>query len=149
MDDATLSLEEAVEDADFIFLCVPVGLLESYFEKLSKLPLKKGCIITDVGSTKASIAACAEHVRLLDAYFIGGHPMAGSERAGVDAASAVLFENAYYVLTPSEHVPEEATSGCLSCLRIRVHRLCVWSLCCMMTSWGRLVICRMLLLLRW
>ncbi|WP_336780745.1 prephenate dehydrogenase [Paenibacillus illinoisensis] len=108
VDDATLSLEEAVQDADFIFLCVPVGLLESYFQQLAKLPLKKGCIITDVGSTKASIAACAEHVRMTDAYFIGGHPMAGSERAGVDAASAVLFENAYYVLTPSAHVPEEA-----------------------------------------
>lgn len=42
VDDATLSLEDAVKDADFIFLCVPVGLLESYFKQLAALPLKKG-----------------------------------------------------------------------------------------------------------
>ncbi|MEW4370286.1 prephenate dehydrogenase [Paenibacillus kandeliae] len=109
VDHATLSVEEAALDADFIFLCVPVSLLNSYLEQLSRLPLKKGCIITDVGSTKASINACAEQLKLSDGvHFIGGHPMAGSERSGVGAASALLFENAYYVLTPPEHVPTAA-----------------------------------------
>lgn len=108
VDHATVSVEEAALDADFIFLCVPVSLLESYLRRLSELPLKPGCIITDVGSTKASIAACAAALSLPDAYFIGGHPMAGSERSGVEAASSVLFENAYYVLTPPPGVPEEA-----------------------------------------
>ena len=83
VDSATLSMEEAVRDADFIFLCVPVGNLEEYLEKLYALPLKPGCIITDVGSTKASIAAAAEKLSRPDVYFIGGHPMAGSERSGV------------------------------------------------------------------
>ncbi|GAB6990291.1 prephenate dehydrogenase [Paenibacillus pini] len=106
VDSATLSLEEAALDADFIFLCVPVGMLEDYLSRLSQLPLKKGCIITDVGSTKASICAAAESYHFHDAYFIGGHPMAGSERSGVEAASPLLFENAYYVLTPSAAVPE-------------------------------------------
>ncbi|OBZ18769.1 prephenate dehydrogenase [Bacillus sp. FJAT-27264] len=108
VDHATLSVEEAALDADFIFLCVPVGLLEEYLIQLSKLPLKPGCIITDVGSTKASIAACALTLDLPDVHFIGGHPMAGSERSGVEAASSLLFENAYYVLTPPPDVPEEA-----------------------------------------
>ncbi|ASR47099.1 prephenate dehydrogenase [Paenibacillus kribbensis] len=108
VDTATLSVEEAAEDADFIFLCVPVGLLEHYLELLSRLPLKAGCIITDVGSTKSSIAKKAAEISLHNAYFIGGHPMAGSERSGVKAASALLFENAYYVLSPAEDVPEEA-----------------------------------------
>ncbi|OAB32604.1 prephenate dehydrogenase [Paenibacillus macquariensis subsp. defensor] len=107
VDKATLSIEEAACDADFIFLCVPVGKLEEYLEKLSGLPLKKGCIITDVGSTKASISASAEALALKDVYFIGGHPMAGSERSGVEAASVLLFENAYYVLCPSSNVPDE------------------------------------------
>ncbi|MDQ0192974.1 prephenate dehydrogenase [Paenibacillus wynnii] len=108
VDSATLSLEEAALGADFIFLCVPVGMLESYLQQLSVLPLKPGCIITDVGSTKASIAACAISLDLPNVHFIGGHPMAGSERSGVEAASSLLFENAYYVLTPPPGVPEQA-----------------------------------------
>ncbi|WP_410768368.1 prephenate dehydrogenase [Fontibacillus sp. BL9] len=110
VDAATLSMEEAAQDADFIFLCVPVGNLEEYLEKLYAMPLKPGCIITDVGSTKASVAARARSFSLPGVHFIGGHPMAGSERSGVDAASTLLFENAYYVLTPSPDVPEEAYS---------------------------------------
>lgn len=105
LDQVTLSIEEAAVDADFIFLSVPVGMLNYYLEALSKLPLKKGCIITDVGSTKASITEAAKVLNFQDAYFIGGHPMAGSERSGVEAASALLFENAYYVLTPLSGVP--------------------------------------------
>jgi prephenate dehydrogenase len=106
VDHATTSLKEAAEDADFIFICVPVGLLDSYLTQLQEISLKSGCIITDVGSTKASIAASAERIDLHGAYFIGGHPMAGSERSGVEAASAHLYENAYYVLTPATNVPE-------------------------------------------
>ncbi|WP_334071573.1 MULTISPECIES: prephenate dehydrogenase [Paenibacillus] len=110
VDAATLSMEEAAADADFIFLCVPVGNLEEYLEKLYALPLKPGCIITDVGSTKASVTERARSLSAPGVYFIGGHPMAGSERSGVDAASTLLFENAFYVLTPSPDVPEEAYS---------------------------------------
>lgn len=106
VDEATTSLEEAVVDADFIFVCVPVGMLESYLQQLSQITLKPGCIITDVGSTKASIMAAAERVPWKEVHFIGGHPMAGSERSGVEAASSHLFENAIYVLTPSEDTPE-------------------------------------------
>lgn len=104
---ATTSLSEAAEDADFIFLCVPVSMLETYLEQLTRLKLKPGCIITDVGSTKASIARYAKQLKLEEVYFIGGHPMAGSERSGIDAASYLLFENAYYVLTPDADTPAE------------------------------------------
>lgn len=111
VDHVTLSVEEAARDADFIFLCVPVGELAAYITLLSKLPLKPGCIITDVGSTKASISACAEQLSLKDVAFIGGHPMAGSERSGVAAASSLLFENAYYVLTPSGSADEHSVGA--------------------------------------
>lgn len=110
VDDATTSIEEAAVNADFIFLCVPVSMLPSYLDQLVKLPLKRGCIITDVGSTKASIARYAAQLKLEDVYFIGGHPMAGSERSGIEAASYLLFENAYYVLTPSPNTPEHAVN---------------------------------------
>jgi prephenate dehydrogenase len=108
VDSATISLKEAAEGADFIFLCVPVGNLESYMHELSSLDLKPGCIVTDVGSTKASVAACARALKWNNAIFIGGHPMAGMERSGVDAATPHLYENAYYVLTPEPGTPQEA-----------------------------------------
>lgn len=126
VDDATTSMEEAVTDADVIFLCVPVGMLETYLEKLSELPLKKGCIITDVGSTKGAIDRCAKRLALKGVYFIGGHPMAGSERSGVEAASSYLFENAYYILTPNEQVPQEVydrLEQLLSLTRARIIRV--------------------------
>ncbi|XID94328.1 prephenate dehydrogenase [Paenibacillaceae bacterium WGS1546] len=110
VDAATTSLEEAAEGADFIFLCVPVGRLEDYVDRLSRLPLKPGCIITDVGSTKASVVRHADKLGLGGAVFIGGHPMAGSERSGVEAASLHLLENAYYVLTPTAGTPPEAVA---------------------------------------
>jgi prephenate dehydrogenase len=117
VDRATTSMSEAATDADFIFLCVPVSLMETYLEQLVSLPLKKGCIITDVGSTKASIVAAAGRLRNEDVHFIGGHPMAGSERSGVEAASPLLFENAFYVLTPAGNAPQEAVDGLTELLR--------------------------------
>ncbi|WP_127494135.1 prephenate dehydrogenase [Paenibacillus glycanilyticus] len=108
VDYATTSLREAAEGADFIFLCVPVGKLEEYVTELGKLNLKPGCIVTDVGSTKASVAECGRRLEQNGVSFIGGHPMAGSERSGVEAASTNLFENAFYVLTPEETTPPEA-----------------------------------------
>jgi prephenate dehydrogenase len=119
VDHATTSMEEAVRDADFIFLCVPVGNLEQYLHKLSALPLKPGCIVTDVGSTKASISACASRLKLGDAFFIGGHPMAGKEKSGLEAATSHLFENAFYVLTPDSGTPQEAYD--------RLAKLLVWT----------------------
>lgn len=117
VDEATTSLEEAAEEADFIFLCVPVGKLEEYLAKLQRLELKSGCIITDVGSTKASVARYGAGLDWRGACFIGGHPMAGSERSGVEAASSHLYENAFYVLTPTPEVPEEAYDRLVELLR--------------------------------
>ncbi|OBR64816.1 prephenate dehydrogenase [Paenibacillus oryzae] len=108
VDEGTTSIEEAVAGADFIFLCMPVGNLAEYLDKISAYPLKPGCIITDVGSTKASVAAYARSLNLGEACFIGGHPMAGSERSGVEAASYHLLENAFYVLTPEKSTSPEA-----------------------------------------
>lgn len=108
VDRVCTSMEEAAETADFIFLCVPVDVLEPYLTRILQFKLKPGCIISDVGSTKTSIVECADKLRRSDVFFIGGHPMAGSERSGVEAASSHLYENAFYVLTPSEGTPEFA-----------------------------------------
>ncbi len=95
-------------DCDFIFICTPVDKITGYVDKL--LPyIKKGCVITDGGSTKDGI--CKEMKKYKDIYFIGGHPMAGSEKTGYSSAKEYLFENAFYVLTPTEFVPNDVVEN--------------------------------------
>ncbi|KEO83756.1 prephenate dehydrogenase [Tumebacillus flagellatus] len=108
VDAAYSTLREAVTDADLIVFAAPVRQTCELLAKLAALPLKPGCIVTDVCSTKAEV--CAQAARLLPSgvHFIGGHPMAGSEKSGVKAANARLFENAVYVLTPPEGTDADA-----------------------------------------
>jgi len=90
-------------DCDYIFICTPVDKIITYVEKL--LPyIKKDCVITDGGSTKANI--CEQMERYKDIYFIGGHPMTGSEKTRYSASKEYLFENAFYVICPNSGVPE-------------------------------------------
>lgn len=126
VDEATTSLEQAIDQADIIFMCGPVGVLESQLTQIMALPLKEGCIVTDVGSTKLSLVRTAERLRRDGVYFIGGHPMAGKEKSGVEAATSRLFENAVYVLTPASDVPEEQVdrlAGLLELTRAQIVRL--------------------------
>lgn len=88
---------------DYIFLCTPVSDAVGYMAQIKRL-MKPGCILTDVGSTKTEIHHAAEALHL-DGCFIGGHPMAGSEKSGYAYSSDHLVENAYYVLTPARDVP--------------------------------------------
>lgn len=93
---------------DLIFLCAPVAHNAANLMAIKPL-LKEGAILTDVGSVKTDIHT---HVRKagLERFFIGGHPMAGSERFGYLNSKAGLLENAYYILTPSSEVPESAVN---------------------------------------
>lgn len=92
-------------DCDYIFLCAPVASNAKYLEQLKPV-IGKGCVVTDVGSTKCDIH---KQVTLLgmEENFIGGHPMAGSEKTGYANAKRILIENAYYVITPTEKVDQE------------------------------------------
>lgn len=101
-------LEEAIDQADIIFLCTPVETLCELLKPIMMSQyLKKGAIVTDVGSTKSEIVHFSEGLAPSTGTFIGGHPMAGSHKSGVEAANERLFENAYYVLTPSKHTNPE------------------------------------------
>ena len=90
-----------------VFLCAPVSCNDENLLSLRKV-LDRDALITDVGSVKGDMHA---HIRAagLDAQFIGGHPMAGSERTGYRNSRAKLLENAYYILTPTEKTPREKT----------------------------------------
>nr|WP_294491938.1 prephenate dehydrogenase [uncultured Mediterraneibacter sp.] len=99
------SIDDNFRGCLYIFLCAPVSCNTAYLAQLKDL-VSDGCILTDVGSVKSSIH---EEIKALDMeeYFIGGHPMAGSEKSGFANAKAHLIENAYYILTPSEKAPSE------------------------------------------
>lgn len=90
---------------DYIFMCAPVESNIAYLDFL-KENMRPNCILTDVGSVKTPIHE-AISAKGMDACFIGGHPMAGSEKTGYANASDLLLENSYYILTPGEGVPEE------------------------------------------
>ena len=81
---------------DYIFLCAPVEVNLQYLEYLKSIR-SPGCIITDVGSVKGIIHEKAEALGMEDC-FIGGHPMAGSEKSGFSHSTDRLIENAYYIL---------------------------------------------------
>lgn len=104
IDNDTLLPLTAFHDCDIIFLCAPVQRNLDYLSKLKDI-IQKDCYITDVGSTKTEIHE--EVIRLgLEANFIGGHPMTGSEKTGILAADKTLLENAYYIITPTAITPQ-------------------------------------------
>ena len=104
VDHTVESIEDGANDADLILITTPVRATEQIFEKLAQLPLKETVIISDAGSTKSMIVDHAKKLASRGVTFIGGHPMAGSHKSGVSAARALLFENAFYLLTPDKNV---------------------------------------------
>ena len=94
--------DERFRSCDYIFLCAPVEFNVEYMEKM-KDSLGENCILTDVGSVKSIIHEKVTELGL-DSRFIGGHPMAGSERSGFSNSSDHLLENAYYIITPGGEV---------------------------------------------
>lgn len=90
---------------DLILLCSPVLRNIKYLELLKPI-IKPSSIISDVGSVKGAMHEAVEHLGLSQ-NFIGGHPMAGSEKTGYEHADARLLENAYYILTPTVDTTKE------------------------------------------
>ena len=105
VDVAADGIDENFSECDYIFLCAPVQKNNHNLEAVRKV-MKSGCLLTDVGSVKTAIHE-AVHEAGMDACFIGGHPMAGTERVGFLNSRANLLENAYYILTPTDSVPAE------------------------------------------
>ena len=109
---ATDDLAVAVQDADLIVLAVPVGSMAALVVAALDAGLRANCLITDVGSVKRG-----PHQQigpLLDGseiHFIGSHPMAGSERNGLSAATANLFQNAACLLTNDDGAPAELAAA--------------------------------------
>jgi len=101
-------LEKAAAECDLVVLATPIKRILSLLETLGRFDLPEGLIVSDVGSTKGLIVEAARRSLPEGVLFIGGHPMAGSEKSGIGAADPFLFQNAIYVLCPGKNVSREA-----------------------------------------
>jgi prephenate dehydrogenase len=102
---AAVSVAEAVGMADVVVVAVPVDAMPELFAEI-EAHAPAGAVITDVGSTKGAVVKAG--AALFGDRFVGGHPMAGSERHGVDAADDELFEDAWWILTPTQETSSAA-----------------------------------------
>jgi len=106
----TTDVAEAVSGADLVVLGVPLGAVRETLESL-RGALAPGAVVTDVGSAKGCVLADAEAVfGAVPPWLVPGHPIAGNERSGVEAASAELFRDRRVILTPAEHTAPQAVA---------------------------------------
>ena len=102
---ATNKVDETFNACDYIFLCTPVEHNTTYLSQLKDI-IKDDCIITDVGSAKGNIHKVVSELDMKE-NFIGGHPMAGSEKTGYENSHNHMLENAFYAITPTDKVSKE------------------------------------------
>jgi prephenate dehydrogenase len=98
-------LAQALCNADLVFLATPISMILRLLPEVANV-IPPGAVVTDMGSTKSLIVAQAQKYFTGERYFIGGHPMAGSEKSGWDNADPYLFQNSIYVLTPLPNFPK-------------------------------------------
>jgi len=107
IDSFDLDPSKACAGADLVLFSVPVG---SFVDLLTKIKgaLKKNAIVSDAGSVKGRLVRDMEILMPEGVHFVGAHPIAGSDRSGIDSAGADLFKGAKCIITPTEKTGEEA-----------------------------------------
>ncbi|HXR65822.1 MAG TPA: prephenate dehydrogenase/arogenate dehydrogenase family protein [Ktedonobacteraceae bacterium] len=113
VDQAYTSLADAVRGAELVVLATPVGAMRALLQQMATLA-SPGAVITDVASTKSQVLSWAEEFLPAHLAFVGGHPMAGKEISGVEAADPALFRNRIYCLTPGAKTPPAALNKVLA-----------------------------------
>lgn len=106
---ACYEIDDNFDNCDYIFLCAPVTSNEENLKEIIS-HCSSTTILTDVGSTKGNIHRALDAIGF-NGVFIGGHPMAGSEKYGYDYANSNIIKGAYYVLTPGKNASEEQVSA--------------------------------------
>jgi len=110
LDNFADSIEASVSDADIIVVAVPLGAMRQVFNAL-KPAIKQGAIITDVGSAKGSVVTAARaELGALFPRFVPGHPIAGTEKSGVEAGFASLYQKRRVIMTPLPQTDQDAIS---------------------------------------
>lgn len=97
--DATKDLASAVSQADFVLICTPLGTFETVFKQVAS-HLKDGAVAVDMGSVKQTAVSLGQRF-FPEGAFVGGHPMAGKEVAGLDASDPELFKGKTFIFTPT------------------------------------------------
>lgn len=108
---------EAVQKAEVVILACPVSVTCQLIDQLNDIELTKDVLVTDVSSVKQTVLTRAEQLINPHIRFVGGHPMAGSHKRGIEAAKEHLFENAIYVLTKTSRATDEDVSWIKSILQ--------------------------------
>ncbi len=98
---------EELRKADIVFICTPMRQVVSLIRRIIPY-LKQGAVITDVGSVKGCLADELAALMPAGIHYIGGHPMAGREKSGIEAADYKLFQDKWYILTPQSEVTDLA-----------------------------------------
>jgi len=104
VDEVTLDPAAGVADVQLVVLCTPIGRFESLLRQIAP-GLAPGAYVTDVASTKAEVVRLSQQILSRSVRFVGSHPMAGSEKTGVEFARADLFEDALCMVTPTPATP--------------------------------------------
>jgi len=100
-------VQKAVRNADLVILATPVDSIIKLLSAINPY-LKRGCVVTDVGSAKMEIIEAAGKKLSSPNLFVGSHPLAGSEKVGSDNARADLFENSLCIMTPKKETHRTA-----------------------------------------
>lgn len=116
IDRAGTNLKDAVRRAELVIIATPVLTVREMLSKIAP-HVPSGCIVTDTGSTKVPVMKWAKELLPPTVSFIGGHPMAGRETYGIQAAKADLFRGCTYCLTPSEKASPESIDTVIGMIR--------------------------------
>ncbi len=124
IDEGSLDLSK-LSSCDFVFVCTPISKVVEEIKKIAP-NLKSGAIVTDVASTKEKIVREAEKIIPKNAFFVGGHPMAGKEKSKIENADPDLFENKTYILTITQNTDKKGVEDLkevLSVLKVKIIEL--------------------------
>ena len=110
MDDGSTKAEDILPEADITIVCLPVAVTIDFIQENAGL-WRSGSVVTDVGSIKSAIVEAGEAALTpLGVHFVGSHPMAGSEKSGLDTATADLYQNAVVFVTKTTTTSHSAAS---------------------------------------
>ena len=117
IDEDCATAAEAAKGARLVIVACPILATKAVFEEIAPV-LAEGAVVTDTGSTKANVMRWAKETLPAHAFFVGGHPMAGKETPGIDAADADLFRGKTWVVVPSVDAPEAAVQTVLGVVQV-------------------------------
>ena len=116
IDRPAANVKDAVKEAEAVIVAAPVLAIREIFIQMAP-HLPSGCVVTDTASTKVQVMKWAEQILPSSVHYVGGHPMAGKETYGIEAATADLFRGSTYCLTPSKKASPQSVDKVIRMVR--------------------------------